>query len=181
MNWKKNVSFQPHGPPQTDESIELLENAIGVRLPEDYRSYLQTDGGGYVDDAFASCTCPTPFGEMNITELHTVSEVTELLNSTVTPRNMVCIGYGHFGMTTCLSIAGLDHGQVFALDTEMRYYWDEDTLSRYPHLDDSIKEFFRQRDAGELPERPWGYENCYHVADNFEEFLAKLVSASSES
>ncbi len=90
---------------------------------------------------------------------------------------MICISYGHFGMTGCLSVARIDHGQVFALDTEMKFFWDDETLSRLPHLDPSIKEFFRLRDAGDLPERPWGYENCYHIADSFAEFLSNLSGA----
>ncbi|HTN03714.1 MAG TPA: SMI1/KNR4 family protein, partial [Planctomycetaceae bacterium] len=171
--WADSLSFSPRGAPETDAAISALEDAIGVRLPDDYRLFLATCGGGYLSDGLAECTCPTPFGPLNITILHSVPDVARLLNSTVTPRNMICIGYGHFGMTTCLSIAGLDHGQVFGLDTEMRYYWDEETLSRLPHLDESIKDFFHRRDSDELPERPWGYENCYHVADNFADFLAK--------
>ena len=93
---------------------------------------------------------------------------------------MLCIGLGHFGMTTCLSIAGLDHGQIFALDTEMRYFWDEETLDGLPHLDSSIKEFFELRDNDELPNRPWGYENCYHIAESFTEFLSKLHRAEDD-
>ena len=98
----------------------------------------------------------------------------DLLDSDKAPRNMICISYGHFGMTGCLSVVGIDHGQVFALDTEMRFFWDAKTLKRMPSLDPSIKEFFRMRDAKKLPERPWGYENCYHVADSFTEFLDKM-------
>ncbi|KAF0171637.1 MAG: hypothetical protein FD161_4235 [Limisphaerales bacterium] len=109
-----------------------------------------------------------------MTCLHTVQEVVGLLDSSVTPRNMICIGYGHFGATTCLSIAGLDHGHVFSLDTEMRYYWTDEHLRRYPHLDPDIREFFRKRDSDELPARPWGYDHCYHVADSFSEFLRKI-------
>ncbi|MDM4019644.1 hypothetical protein, partial [Roseiconus lacunae] len=63
---------------------------------------------------------------------------------------------------------------MYALDTEMRYFWTEETLSGYPNLDQSIKEFFRMRDHGELPDRPWGYENCYLIAKDFGEFLSKL-------
>jgi hypothetical protein len=180
MSWKNSVSFDPHGDPEPDESIVSLETAIGVRLPIDYRSFLATDGGGYIRDGLADCTCPTPFGRLTIVDLYGVKNVLNHLDSMVTPRNMICIGYGHFGMTICLSIAGIDHGQVFALDTEMRFYWDEETLHNLPDLADSVKDFFRQRDADELPERPWAYENCYHVADSFTEFLAKLGPVTSE-
>jgi hypothetical protein len=92
----------------------------------------------------------------------------------VAPRNMICIGYGHFGSTTCLSVAGLDHGQVFSPDTEMRFFWNDETLNLYPDLDPTIREFFRMRDEDELSKRPWGYENCYHLADSFTEFLNKM-------
>jgi hypothetical protein len=182
MNWKTALEFKPHGDPADASSIARLESLIGVPLPTDYREFLMASGGGYVRDGLAQCTEPTPFGKHNIGELHGVGEVINFLDSNVTPRNMICIGYGHFGMTTCLSIAGLDHGKVFALDTEMRYYtWDEEVLSRLPHLADSVKEFFRMRDADELPERPWGYENCYHIADSFGEFLSKLHASQPES
>lgn len=180
MNWTSNVPFKPHGEPESEASVATLESAIGVRLPDDYRGFLTSIGGGYVRDGVAECNYPTPFGRMCITELHSVPRVLRLLSSTITPRNMICIGCGHFGMTTCLSVAGLDHGQIFALDTEMRYYWEDDIISNFPSLADSIKEFFRQRDSDELPERPWAYENCYHVADTFSEFVSKLAKASSD-
>jgi hypothetical protein len=103
-----------------------------------------------------------------------VGKVIGLLDSDKAPRNMICIGFGHFGLTTCLSVAGLDHGQVSALDNEMRFFWDKKTLRRLPDLDPAIREFFRLRDADQLPPRPWGYENCYHLADSFTEFLGKM-------
>jgi hypothetical protein len=34
------------------------------------------------------------------------------------------------------------------------------------------------RDNDELPERPWGYENCYLIAEGFDEYLSKLHPAS---
>jgi hypothetical protein len=135
-------------------------------------------GGGNLDDVIAPCTILTPFGEHIVTCLYSVQEVTDLLDSKIAPRNMICIGFGHFGMTTCLSVAGIDHGQVFSLDTEMRFFWDKKTLRGLPDLAPSIKKFFRLRDADKLPERPWGYENCYHLADSFDEFLNKMQLAS---
>jgi hypothetical protein len=170
------LGFSPTDGPELPERIEELENLIGVRLPADYRDFLREVGGGYLADVLVPCTVPAPFGEHLIASLHTVGEVIELLDSDKAPRNMVCIGYGHFGMTTCLSVAGLDHGQVFSLDTEMRFFWDKKTLRRMPHLDPAVREFFRLRDADQLPRRPWGYENCYHVAKSFTEFLGKMHS-----
>lgn len=174
-----HVEFQATGGPESSKSVAELETQIGVQLPPDYRHFLTEIGGGYVKDALAPCTLPTPFGEHIMTVLHTVREVIDLLDSNVTPRNMLCIGYGHFGMTTCLSVAGLDHGQVYSLDTEMRFFWQDDTLNKLPHLDPTIREFFRLRDTDQLPSRPWGYENCYHLADSFNQYLEKLHPAKT--
>jgi hypothetical protein len=170
----KRLRFSARAGADSPADVAELESAAGVQLPTAYRDFLLDIGGGHLSDGLAVCTGPTPFGEHIITVLHSAREVMGLLDSTVAPRNMLCIGYGHFGRTTCLSVAGLDHGQIYSLDTEMRFFWGEDTLRNLPHLDPTIKEFFRLRDADDLPERPWGYDNCYHVADSFEEFIGKL-------
>jgi hypothetical protein len=165
--------------PDSLADVERLEQLVGVTLPSDYREFLLTVGGGDLDAA-APCEGLTPFGETcSVTQLHSVADAIGLLDSDVTPRNMICVSFGHAGQTGCLSVAGLDRGQVFALDTQMRFYWDGDTLARMPHLAASIREFFRQRDADELPERPWGYENCYKLAASFADFLAQLRPAGS--
>jgi hypothetical protein len=180
MQWKQHLErfdFSPTDGPEPRHRIEELEHLIGVSLLSEYRAFLIEVGGGYLRDVIVPCTVPTPFGEHNLTMLHSVNQVIGLLDSGKAPRNMICISFGHFAMTGCLSIAGLDHGQVYSLDTEMRFFWDEDTLARLPDLDPSIKRFFRLRDADRLPERPWGYENCYHIAASFPEFLTKMHAA----
>jgi hypothetical protein len=169
----RECGFAPEGQPEPPDSVAKLEQLIGVPLPSEYRKFLLEIGGGHLN-ARVPCMIPTPFGSHGVSTLHSVDEVIYFLDSALTPRNMICIGYGDFGATTCLSVAGLDHGQVFSLDTEARFYWDEEVLSRFPHMDPEIRDFFRLRDAGELPSRPWGYENCYHVADSLPEFFSKL-------
>jgi hypothetical protein len=169
----QRCAFSAEAGSESAESIAQLEVLIGVQLPSDYRQFLVTIGGGHLD-GWADCTVPTPFGAHGITTVHTVAQVIDLLDSAVTPRNLICIGYGDFGATTCLSIAGIDHGQVFSLDTEMRFSWGDAELSRFPNLDPVIREFFRMRDADELASRPWGYDHCYHVANSFREFIAKI-------
>ena len=170
----EQCGFSP-GEREAAESIAQPEGLIGVSLPSDYCQFLLTVGSGYLD-AWADCTVPTPFGRQHgMTTLHSVAEVIDLLDSTITPRNMICIGYGHFGATTCLSIAGLDHGQVFSLDTEMRFYWGESEIARYPHLAPEIREFFRMRDADELPSRPWATTTAImsltHFANSSQRFI----------
>ena len=162
--------------PHTPAAVEHLERLVGVPLPADYREFLLSVGGGCID-AWSPCGGPTPFGDATcVNSLHSAEEVADLLTSNVTPRNMVCVSFGHGGSTGCLSVAGLDRGQVFALDTDMRYFWDQERIASWPHLDPSIKDFFRRRDADELPRRPWGYENCYRMADSFTQFLERLRS-----
>lgn len=183
LNPKKIVArfgFHSTGSPEPLEQIDKLENLIGVPLPRDYRQFLLEVGGGNLNDVVVPCTVPTPFGRHNMTRLHSVEEVVGLLNSGKAPRNMICIGFGHFGLTTCLSVAGIDHGHIFSLDTEMRFFWDQKTIRKYPDLDPTIREFFRLRDTDKLPSRPWGYENCYHVADSFTMFLSKMKLATAE-
>ncbi len=179
MPWPSNLVFESHGGVNPDQ-LSDLELKIGVELPQDYRDFLLEMGGGYVDDLIAECVVPTPFGELNIVEFGDLNSIVRLLDSEITPRNMICIAHGHFGMTTCLSIAGLDHGSVYALDTEMRFFWDKAKLEKLPNLDPSIVEFFRMRDNNALPNRPWGYENLYHVATSFDDLLSKLASITND-
>ncbi|MBU6173076.1 MAG: SMI1/KNR4 family protein [Planctomycetes bacterium] len=178
MPWPSHLNLRVNEPFDPADVTEI-EQSIGVKLPEQFLTFVkETNGGGYVDDLLAECLVPTPFGKSNIVEIGGLPGVIRLLDSDVTPRNMICIGHGHFGMTTCLSIAGIDHGCVYALDTEMRYFWTNERISKYPSLAPSIKEFFKMRDNDELPERPWGYENCYLIAEDFDEYLSKLHPAS---
>ncbi len=167
------IGFKPNRPIPSVERIEHIESLIGVSLPDDYREFLLSTGGGELR-AWVECSQPTPFGDHGLNCLFSVDEIIELLDSTVVPRNMISIGYGDFGATTCLSIAGLDHGHVYSLDTEMRYYWDRERLAQWTALDVTVAEFFRLRDEGRLVPKPWGYENCYHVADSFAEFVGRL-------
>jgi len=124
---------------ETASQVEHLESLIGVRLPGDYRTFLLNVDSGDLGDALANCTQPTPFGEHIMAELFSAANVEDLLDSTVTPRNMICIGYGHFGRTTCLLIAGAGHGHLFSLDTETRHYkWTAEVLKSPPHLAESF-------------------------------------------
>ncbi|HBE70125.1 MAG TPA: SMI1/KNR4 family protein [Planctomycetaceae bacterium] len=174
MPWPSHLKLEPNVPFDPLD-IGKIERAIGVRLPAQFLAFLEeTKGGGYVEDLLAECAEPTPFGKSNIVEVGGLKGIIRLLDSDITPRNMICIGHGQ---TTCISVAGIDHGCVYALDTEMRYFWTKETLEKYPKLDPSIKNFFRMRENDELPERPWGYENCYLIAESFDKYLNKLHPA----
>jgi len=173
MKKLEEIEFKSAGV-ESESSIANLESQIGVSTPKCLRNHLLRYGGGYITDCQIPCKMPTPFGELNIVEIATIEGMLSMIHSEIIPRNMLFCGIGHAGKLTCISIAGLDHGKVYAFDSEMRYYWDQEEIDARPALDPLIVEFFRLRDNDELPERPWGYENCYEVADNFDEFLENL-------
>lgn len=160
--------------PDSEESIASLEALIGVRLPAEYRDHLLQHGGGFLEDKVMECIEPTPFGSHNITHIADVKSILRTLYIEIIPQNMICIGSGHLGIWTCLSVAGIDHGCIYSFDTEMRIFWDQQKIAAYPHLDPEIKRFFTQRDAGMLPSRPWGYDNCYKICDGFAEFFDNI-------
>ena len=168
------LDFSPHGPASENEVVGI-ENLIGTNLPVDYRHFLLSVGGGFIQRGVTRCQWPTPFGNPTIVELSDIEGIRGLLDSDIIPRNMICIGAGHLGVITCLAIAGLDHGYVYALDTEMKYYWTKDHIDKFKDLAPSIRNFFRDRDSGQLPPRPWGYENCYLIAGSFSLFAANIV------
>lgn len=174
MSKLRELGFQSHGP-EPESAIKALESRIGVTLPEQYRKHLLISGGGYLEDCMVPCKGPTPFGELNICELWPLDDILSMIESDIIPRSLLFIGAGHLGKGTCISIAGIDHGKVYAFDSEMRYYWTQDEIDARPYLVPSIVEFFQLRDDDELPERPFGYENCYEVADSFDEFIEMLT------
>jgi hypothetical protein len=165
--------FKARGSSSEEEAILAIEQSIGVSLPSAYRAFLLATAGGTLD-GWAACEEPTPFGDSGITHFYSAKDVQRYLTSAIVPRNMVCIGGGHLGSFVCISIAGLDHGSVYALDSDMRHFWGPEKLARFTQLAPNIKEYFRLRDAQELPRKPWGYDNCYRICGNFEEYLLKL-------
>ena len=102
------------------QSIDAIEAGIGVPLPADYRGFLAACGGWW-GDTICRCLEPTPFGPNHVnSKFHSANEVRSLLDSVIAPRNVLTIGAGSFAKYICLSIAGIDHGWVYALDGESR-------------------------------------------------------------
>ena len=88
-----------------------------------------------------------------------------MLGSTITPRNMITIAYGHFGAYTCLSVCGIDRGYVYALDSEFRSLWpDDEFYTRFNAIAPSIEAYLELRRDGELPEKPDSYHSIYLLA-----------------
>ena len=173
---------QPTKPLATEADASRIEERVGVGLPPDYRRFLLSVGEnwGCGELPFRETT---PRGEDHeIMCFHSAGEVEDLLDSMITPRNMLTIGVGNFAAYTCLSICGLDRGYVYALDGEFRAYMnDEEFWERYPNLAPEIQEYLRIRAADELSAKPAGYENVYLLAESFEEFLIALRPCDDDS
>jgi hypothetical protein len=169
----------PSEPPR--RTIEAIESAIGVPLPKPYREFL-ADCGGWWQDILCPCLEPTPFGEEHaITGFHDPGEVYDLLDSMITPRNMVTIGYGHFAKYTCISVAGIDRGAVYALDGEFRALWDDEEFhQRFNALADSIRDYLELRRGEKLPAKPAGYDCLYLLAEDFDTFLSRCRPCSDD-
>jgi SMI1-KNR4 cell-wall len=182
MNYPARLRELGCEPPseRPDRDVEAIEAEIGVPLPASYREFL-AECGGWWRDLCCPSQEPTPFGEHVITGFHDAAEVRGLLDSMITPRNMVTIGYGHFGAFTCLSVAGIDRGSVYALDSEFRVFWsDEEFHQRFNAMADSIREYLELRRSDSLPEKPAGYDSLYLLADDFDEFLSLCRSCSED-
>lgn len=158
--------------------IEALENCIGVTLPASYRQFLASCGG-WCGNLLCPCREPTPFGHDHwLSGFHDAGEIQEILTSMIVPRNMVMIAYGHFEKFTCLSVAGIDRGFVYALDGEFRAYWsDAEFQETFNAMADSIREYLELRREDNLPEKAVGYESLYMIAEDFDQFLASCRSS----
>lgn len=175
----RQLGFEPPSEP-ADNDIAALEDDLGVPLPARYREFLAGVGGWY-GDFVCPCREPTPFGEHHGRGFHDAGAVRGLLDSLITPRNMITIGWGNFSMYTCLSIAGIDRGSVYALDGDFRVYWsDEEFHLRFNAMADEIREYLRLRREDQLPEKPIGYDSLYLVAEDFDEFLDQCQASEDE-
>ncbi|MDZ4783401.1 MAG: SMI1/KNR4 family protein [Planctomycetia bacterium] len=158
---------------RTERDVGAIEAAIGVALPPAYRTFL-AECGGWCGDIRCPSEQPTPFGNHTIAGFHDATAVHDLLDSMITPRNMVTIASGHFGACTCISIAGIDRGSVYALDSEFRVFWSEEEFhQRFNAMADCVREYLDLRRLDQLPEKPAGYESTYFLASDFDEFLKR--------
>jgi tetratricopeptide (TPR) repeat protein len=155
-----------------NRDVKAVEESIGTALPAQYRQFLATCGGWW-GDLVCACREPTPFGSDHwLSGFHDAAQILGNL-SLLAPRNMVTIAYGSFEKFTCISVAGVDRGFVYALDFERRSSWsDEEFHLRFNAMDENIRHYLKLRRNKKLAEKPPGYENIYLLATDFNEFLA---------
>ena len=164
------IYFNSHKRPATLEEIERFEKVIGVRLPEDYREYLASGGGGASTRGEYAFKMTKPGilenddvgGEALLEYLLSAAasdgEESDLMASykymnspdrefNYLPQDMIVIGEAPGGSYVLLGIKGDRRGKV--------YFWDSN--------------LFPLEDFG-----PETYENISYVADSFSEFLSSL-------
>lgn len=160
--------------------VSANEAAIGVSLPTEYKQFLKT-GAGWWGDVCCPSEEPTPFGDHVLCGFHDADETSAILDSMITPRNMITIASGHFGAFTCLSVCGIDRGAVYALDSEFRSRWpDEMFYERFNAIADSIKDYLRLRRDGNLPQKHDSYDSLYLLAPDWETFLSRCKPCGDE-
>jgi hypothetical protein len=177
-SYSKRLAALGVEPPDEDVLCDItqIETRARVQLPKSYKRFLK-DCGGWWGDLLCDCTVPTPFGAHNIAGFHEADVVYSLLDSNIAPRNTITIAVGHLGQHTVLSVAGIDYGAVYALDAEFRSRWsDEKFHQRFNAIADEIESYLHLRRDGMLPEKHDSYDCLYHVADSFDEFIAKCRS-----
>ena len=162
--------------------VEALEAEIGTRLPEDYRRFL-SDRTFEIDGThWFQITERTPFGEQGgINQLFSLDDFSNDGIRGFPDQQMLIIGSSLLGYPTCLCIGEDRFGHVFYYDFEERIDWSQAEFEgMFPNLVEDIRNFIDDRDAGSLPQKPPGYENFYHAADSFSEFLTKLERETYE-
>ncbi len=177
--------------PVTEEFVVEFEREAGLRLPAEYRDFLLAFGGWS-----GSATCGflepwTPLGNgawidlfygrmIPEYEVYDIRWATEAVGGA--PDFAAVASGGMNGCRVVVRCGGPDDGFVYFLDADQRTLWpDEDLRSMFPALDPLIEDYLIRRRAGELPDKPEGYESLYLLARGFNEFIARLVPLEDEA
>lgn len=172
-----------------EPSLQLVENFesyFGSRLPADYRGFLASHGGVFVDATYPF-VYPTPFGEGLIGRFYgfarpvppehskggDVREATRLVGEA---PHVVAIGDDtDSGGTILMECAGEAAGSVYFHDPDFRWRWHD--ADHYKD-DPQIQRLLELRRANLLRSKP-GREDWYLVARSFPEFMALLTPLTS--
>lgn len=158
-------------------SFTELEQRIGLKLPEDYRQFLEHHREAYLPNTKVfPLGEQTPIGETGVLdELKTLESFEEDGIHLFEDADMLIIGDNLFGCPTCLSLRTSSFGHIFYYDLQQRVFWpDSQFHSMFENLAESVTRYLESRAAGELPAKESGMESFYHVADSFSAFQALL-------
>ena len=142
------------GPPTqpTEEELRLLEEELGVRLPDDYRAFLVKFNGGRPEPNWFPVQGELGMGGVDLfLGVRGAGDWDDLLTAKRRllermPAHMLPIADAECGNVICLSLGTSDSGSV--------YYWDHEL----------------EADEGEVPT----YSNLFKVADSFSAFFDSI-------
>jgi hypothetical protein len=173
--------------PVTEAYIADFERDYGLRLPDDYRSFLLECSGW-----FGSATCefleqPTPQGSgawvdlfygrtVPKCQIYDIRWATDSVGEA--PAFVAIASGGTDGCMVVIRCGGPDAGHVYFFDRDQRSFWtDHEFRQMFPALGPLIEQYLERRGAGLLPPKPAGYENFYLLAQSFSGFMARLGPA----
>jgi hypothetical protein len=147
--------------PVTEQFVTELERAYGLRLPAEYRTFLQ-ECGGWVGSAtceFIEQYTPFPSGAWidmfsgRMVSEHEVYDVRWTTDSVGDAPSFVAVASG--GANGCMVVVrcgGVDDGCVYFFDRDQRSLWADDQFRQmFPDLDPLIVKYLELRRAGQLP------------------------------
>jgi len=121
-NW---IPIADRGPRIAEDAVRRFEQQIGVTLPENYRSFLLDENGGYapanhcvfrlrkgssVLNSLYSLDDPCESSDLASRQLYPTYPENDL------PPNAIKIGYDDGGSSIVLILSGLHRGEVWYLD-----------------------------------------------------------------
>jgi hypothetical protein len=125
MSIEKLVSMEVRGPVITEYDVLRFEQAVGCRLPEDYREFLLIFNGGQtsldqvvfpIDDSGNDTTILNSFCKLNSPQGNLEKTHDRLKNDDEFPRDLLVIGYDDGGSRVCLVIHGDRRGEIWFND-----------------------------------------------------------------
>lgn len=168
-------------PPTSPEAVRRLEEAIHIRIPEDYRKFLLKYNGGGPDET--NYCFPKPVGNQSGVTISlffplegwriTIEEEVKNYKGRV-PRNLLPFGSDDSGNLFCLGLEGKSSGKVF--------FWDhEQEKAAFELIGEPVPEDVRQENQEKFVSDGNEYTgNVFFVANSFEEFANNLTSFPEE-
>ena len=151
----RNINLTGSKGPAEESAVNVLEQFLKLRLPDDYRGFLLDTNGGQPDpNAFP--LQGNPYDTFGLVEYffsasshdsdYDLLDNTEVFQNRV-PADLLPIAFDPGGNLICLAVSGEKRGGI--------YFWD--------HNDESM--------PGETPD----YHNVYFIANSFDEFITNLT------
>jgi hypothetical protein len=131
--------------PVTEQQIADAERKLGIRLPETYRSFLRSTGGGSLAESYV---LPQYGGSALIKQFWDIDSLVEMQHagfSEVIPHDYIAVAVGGGG-AACVKVTGEDTGSVWWADYDQAEMIDaeEPTEEVMTKLADDFDSFLEQ-------------------------------------